>query len=90
MTMNTRGKMNRTSGMSFIIQISPPRSAQVDRVEAPVSNGTYFRADLPIAIPVLNIKSFYQPYWWFIFISLIANLSIGFVLGRIRKKSEKK
>jgi len=78
------------SGMSFLIQITPASSANIDRVEATVSNGTYFRADLPIAIPLLNIKSFYQPYWWFIFVSLIANLSIGFVMGKVRKKSEKK
>lgn len=78
------------SGMSFLIQITPASSANVDRVEATISNGTYFRADLPIAIPLLNIKSFYQPYWWFIFISLISNLSIGFVLGKMRKKGGKK
>ena len=78
------------SGMNIIVPITPPRDAAVDRVEATISNGTYFRADLPIAIPILNVKSFYQPYWWFIFISLIANLSIGFVMGRMRKKNVKK
>lgn len=78
------------SGMNIIVPITPPSKASIDRVEATISNGTYFRADLPIAIPILNIQSFYQPYWWFIFISLIANLSIGFVMGRMRKKNVKK
>ncbi|MEW6748629.1 MAG: EMC3/TMCO1 family protein [Candidatus Micrarchaeota archaeon] len=77
------------SGMSLIIPITAPSEAKIDKVEATISNGTYFRADLPIAIPVLDIQSFYQPYWWFIFISLIANLSISFVMGKM-KKSEKK
>lgn len=74
-----------TRGSEFIIQLAAPRELHVDRVEATVSNGTYFRADLPLAIPLTGIKSIYQPYWWFIFISLIANLGIGFVMGQAKK-----
>ncbi|MFH0885162.1 MAG: EMC3/TMCO1 family protein [Candidatus Micrarchaeota archaeon] len=79
---------NMTKGSSFIIQLAAPRELDVDRVEATVSNGTYFRADLPLAIPLLEIKSIYQPYWWFIFISLIANLGLGFVMGQVKKKGK--
>jgi len=79
---------NMTKGASFIIQLAPPRELSIDRVEATVSNGTYFRVDLPLAIPIFNVKSIYQPYWWFIFVSLIANLGIGFVMGK--KKTDKK
>jgi hypothetical protein len=42
--------------------------------------------DLPIAIPILNVQTIYQPYWWFILISLITNLSLSVALGKLRKK----
>jgi hypothetical protein len=79
---------NMTRGSNFIIQLAAPRELHVDRVEATVSNGTYFRADLPLTIPFTGIKSIYQPYWWFIFISLIANLGLGFVMGQAKKKGK--
>ncbi len=58
----------------------------VSAVEATLDNGTAFRVDLPFTIPIFNVQRIYQPYWWFILISLISNLSIGFVLGRMKKK----
>ncbi len=76
---------NMTKGSHFIIQLAAPRKLDVERVEATISNGTYFRVDLPIAIPLLDIKSIYQPYWWFIFVSLIANLSMGFLINQAKK-----
>ena len=76
---------NMTKGMDFIIQLAAPRKISVDQMTARLSSGTYFRVDLPIAIPILNIKSFYQPYWWFIFISLIVNLGASFVLKQFNK-----
>jgi hypothetical protein len=81
---------NMTKGASFIIPIAPPRELSIDHVEATVSNGTYFRVDLPLMIPVFNVKSIYQPYWWFIFVSLIANLGSGFVMGQIKNMNKKK
>ncbi len=88
----TAAPANMTKGTSFIVTLAPPRQTSVDRVEAIVSNGTYFKVDLPLAIPVLNVKSIYQPYWWFIFVSLIGNLGISFVWGQYQKikKSEGK
>jgi len=79
---------NMTKGIEFIVQIAAPRRINVDRVTARLSSGTYFRADLPIAIPLLNIKSFYQPYWWFIFISLIVNLGSSFFLKQLKGKGD--
>ncbi|MCI0503163.1 EMC3/TMCO1 family protein [Candidatus Micrarchaeota archaeon] len=80
---------NMTKGASFIIPIAPPRMLSVDRVEATISNGTYFRVDLPLEIPIFNVKTIYQPYWWFILVSLIANLGIGFVTGQMKKMGKK-
>ncbi|MFN7990522.1 MAG: EMC3/TMCO1 family protein [Candidatus Micrarchaeia archaeon] len=59
-------------------------------VEARLDNGTSFKVDLPFSIPIVNVQRIQQPYWWFIFISLIANLSISAVMGRIQKSGEKK
>jgi len=75
-----------TKGSSFIIQLSSPRESEVDRVEAVISNGTYFRVELPVAIPLFNVKTIFQPYWWFILVSLIGNLAVSFILGRMQKK----
>ncbi|MBU0533041.1 DUF106 domain-containing protein [Candidatus Micrarchaeota archaeon] len=61
-------------------------NGNADRMEAVLDNGTYFSVVLPLAIPILNVKTIYQPYWWFILISLIANLSISFAMGKLRKK----
>jgi hypothetical protein len=80
---------NMTKGLSFIIPLSPPRETNVDRVELSLSNGTYFSVDLPLAIPLLNVKRIYQPYWWFIFVSLISSLCISFIMGRYEKMKKK-
>jgi hypothetical protein len=64
-----------------------PRKIDIQNVQVVVSNGTYFRADLPITIPILNWKAFYQPIVWFIFISFILNIAIGFVMNK--KKANK-
>ncbi|MEW6722893.1 MAG: EMC3/TMCO1 family protein [Candidatus Micrarchaeota archaeon] len=80
---------NMTKGTEFIVMIFPPQPLEVDRVELTLSKGTYFRVDLPLAIPLLNIQTIYQPYWWFIFVSLIANLGIGFVMNQYEKIKKK-
>ena len=61
-------------------------AADVTKVEAVVDSGTSFRVDLPIAIPILNVHRIYQPYWWFILISLISNLSLSVIIGQARKR----
>jgi len=55
---------------------SDPNAASAVAV---LDNGTVFYVDLPFTIPLINVQRIYQAYWWFIFISLIANL--GFALG---------
>jgi hypothetical protein len=62
------------------------QSQGADSIEASLDNGTFFRVDLPITIPILNVQKIYQPYWWFILISLITNLSLSVALGKLRKK----
>lgn len=64
---------------------SGTRPVDVDAVRLQVSNGTYFRVDLPFTIPVFNVQRIYQPYWWFILISFVCNISLSVVLGRLKK-----
>lgn len=68
--------------------LSSPRQIVVERVEVVLSNGTYFRVDLPFTIPILEWKAFYQPIVWFIFVSFILNIVISLVMGK--KKPEVK
>jgi len=59
--------------------------AKAKSAEAVLDNGTAFRVDLPLTIPLLNVKTIWQPYWWFIFISILANLGISVALGAMKK-----
>jgi hypothetical protein len=83
---------NITKGSSFLfIPTAPPRKTQVDRVEAVLSNGTYFHVDLPFAIPLVMVNNkVYQPYTWFIMISLIANLTLSAAMGQYDKMQRAK
>ncbi len=76
-------KKNYDSGETVRIYAS---ANDVSMVEARLDNATAFRVDLPLTIPILNVSRIYQPYWFFILISLISNLGIGFVLGKLQKK----
>lgn len=60
-----------------------------NRVEITMDSGTRFFVDLPFTIPILNVQRIHQPYWWFIFVSIIVGLliSIGFnIYQKIRKE----
>lgn len=65
--------------------------AQSDRnpddteVSATLDNGTAFYVDLPLSIPIINVQRIHQPYWWFILISLILNLILSAVMGKMQK-----
>lgn len=61
----------------------PPETAT--RMTATLDNGTWFYVDLPFTLPLFNVQRIYQPYWWFILISLVLGLAISFILGRIKK-----
>jgi hypothetical protein len=54
-------------------------------VYATLDNGTRFYVDLPIAIPILDVKRINETYWWFIFTALIGGLVISYILGQLRK-----
>lgn len=64
------------------------QSANANRMTATLDNGTTFYVDLPFAIPLINVQRIYQTYWWFIFISLIASLSISVLMSRMQKKKK--
>jgi len=57
-------------------------AANANAMEAVLDHGTSFRVDLPLTIPLLNVKTIWQPYWWFILVSIIANLAISAILGK--------
>ncbi|MBU0591602.1 DUF106 domain-containing protein [Candidatus Micrarchaeota archaeon] len=59
-----------------------------DRIEAAIDNGTSFYVDLPVQIPIINVKRIVQPYWWFILVSLIANLSLSVVISQLEKRGK--
>lgn len=54
-------------------------------VEAVLDHGTWFHVDLPFTLPIFNVKRIYQPYWWFILISLVLGLIISFILKKVVK-----
>ncbi len=82
---------NMTQGFTFLfIPITPPAPLQVDQVQAVLSNGTYFRVDLPVTIPLVNVNRIYQAYTWFILVALVTNITLSILISQYqkRKKSE--
>jgi hypothetical protein len=67
-------------------QIRLYAKTSAERVEAHLDSGTAFSVELPLTIPIINVKTIHQPYWWFIFISLISNLAMTLVLGQLKPK----
>lgn len=59
-------------------------------VYATLDNGTRFYVDLPLTIPILEVKRINDTYWWFIFVALIGGLVISYVMGQLKKMKEKK
>lgn len=60
-------------------------AAKAKAMEAVLDGGTGFRVDLPLTIPLINVRTIWQPYWWFIFISIIANLCISTATSQMKK-----
>lgn len=69
--------------------LSSPRQIVVERVDVILSNGTYFRVDLPFTIPILEWKAFYQPIVWFIFVSFILNIILSLATGKKKPEAKK-
>ena len=78
---------NESYNIGDTVKISA-RTEGVERIEAVLESGTTFYVDLPIQIPIINVKRIVQPYWWFISISLIANLSLTAIIGQLQKKGK--
>lgn len=70
-------------GDTVKLYATAPDSA--NEVRATLDNGTWFYVDLPFTLPIFNVQRIYQPYWWFILVSVVLGLLISFVLGRIKK-----
>jgi len=60
---------------------------KVDEIKVTLDRGTNFKVELPFSIPLIffEIKNFYHPTSWFIFVSLIFSLSLSFITGRFKK-----
>lgn len=52
-------------------------------VTAVLDHGTAFYVDLPVTIPLIEVKRITEPYWWFIFVSIITGLIISFTAGKV-------
>ncbi len=70
-----------------VISTAPANAATM---EATLDNGTAFHVDLPFTIPIINVQRIQQPYWWFIFVSLITNLAATFAVGQYEKMKKAK
>jgi len=60
---------------------------KVDEIKVTLDRGTAFKVELPFTIPLIffEIRNFYHPTSWFIFVSLIFSLSLSFITGRFKK-----
>lgn len=72
-------------GGEVTIMAKPDKKAK--EVKAVLDCGTYFKAELPFAIPLVfvELKNFYQPTSWFIFISIVFSLAFSLITGRFKK-----
>ncbi len=52
-------------------------------VTATLNNGTSFYVDLPLTIPLLNIKRINEAYWWFIFVTIIFGILLTIIVPKI-------
>lgn len=61
---------------------------QGNRATATLNSGTWFYVDLPFTIPIINVQRINEPYWWFIFISILGSFTISFAVGKIPQLKE--
>lgn len=72
------------------VEISAMFQKPINKAEIEFDSGTTFGVTLPFEIPILGVKRIHRPYWWFIFVSIIANLFIGQIYKTITNKKEEK
>lgn len=56
------------------------------KVNAILNNGESFYIDLPFTIPIINVKRIHEPYWWFLFVTVIFGLVLSIAQGLLTKK----
>jgi hypothetical protein len=61
-----------------------------DAANVTLDMGTSFYVDLPFTIPLLNVQRLHEPYWWFIFVTLVGGMAVSLAYGQIQKKEAKK
>jgi len=72
-------------GDKVSITVAPPSKAK--EVEVILDSGTTFYVDLPFTIPIINVQRLHEPYWWFIFITIISGILVSIIYGRLQKKA---
>ncbi len=65
-------------------------SAKSKDIAATLNMGSSFYVDLPVTIPILNLKRVHYAYWWFLTISILANLTLSFTLNKTAKPTDAK
>jgi hypothetical protein len=75
-------------GDTVKIIVTPPQGANA--VNVTLDMGTSFYVDLPFTIPLLNVQRLHEPYWWFIFVTLVGGMAISIAYGQMQKKKEAK
>jgi hypothetical protein len=73
------------SGDKVAITVAPPSKAK--EVEIILDSGTTFYVDLPFTIPIIDVQRLHEPYWWFIFITIISGILVSIIYGRFQKKA---
>ncbi len=76
-------KTHYSTGETVKITAIPSKNAS--KLTAVLNNATWFYVDLPFTIPLLNVQRISQPYWWFIFVTIIAGLIITPLYKKYRK-----
>ncbi len=65
-------------------------SKDASQVEVSLDSATSFFVYLPAAIPVLNVRAIYEPYWWFILIAMISGVAISLLFNAYTRLQSKK
>ncbi len=74
-------KERYAKGEEVVIKIR----SKAEEVKLTLNNATYFMVELPITIPLINVKKIYQPYWWFILSSFLISMTYTVALKAVKK-----
>lgn len=70
---------------SDTVRLSVAAPAKATRASATFDNGTRFYVDLPVTIPLINLRRIYDSQSWFIFSALIVGLLMTPVITRLEQ-----